>query len=465
MSEPVRRAWLIRISGPLAGTRYPLQNELTRLGRGGENDILIDDDPAVSGKHLEIRRTGDTFELVDLDSRNGTYVNGKRVERAELRGPCSIQLGPKGPLLTFLIGDPDSAAHNETMRADGTLFLPGSEHEDVVAEAMARIRAPQLNPKKEDTVAIMRKAVTKAVTRSGRKWRAVVAVLAMALMGLGGYTYWRVVRLRAEKQQLDAQIREVESMLSQAAEDPEKSDAMMAKLDQFQGAARQLAGSFLYRLSVREQESPVEQELKALFREFGAETYNIPPDLLARVEQSVKQYQGPDRSRIEDAFGRARPLLDTMRKMFQEENLPPDLAYMTVVESAVTTVANPNSGAAGPWQFMAPTARAMGLRVDGQVDERLDVRKSTAAARKLIRELILDFGAGGSVMLAVAAFNSGTSRVKQAVRTVKDPIRQRNFWYLYRTRALPAETRDYVPKVLAVLIIARSPARFGFTAT
>jgi membrane-bound lytic murein transglycosylase D len=101
--------------------------------------------------------------------------------------------------------------------------------------------------------------------------------------------------------------------------------------------------------------------------------------------------------------------------------------------------------------------------VDGQVDERKDLVKSTRATCKYLRDLILDFGTGSSVMLALAAYNSGTSTVKQAVsRTVRDPIKQRNFWYLYRTRALPRETREYVPKVFAAILIGRNPQHFGF---
>ena len=66
-------------------------------------------------------------------------------------------------------------------------------------------------------------------------------------------------------------------------------------------------------------------------------------------------------------------------------------------------------------------------------------------------------------MLALAAYNDGPFKVKQAVaKTVSDPIKQRNFWYLYRIRALPGETREYVPKVIAVMIIGRNPEHFGF---
>ena len=151
-----------------------------------------------------------------------------------------------------------------------------------------------------------------------------------------------------------------------------------------------------------------------------------------------------------------------MRRILGEAHLPQDLAYMAVVESAVTNGQKSEAGAAGMWQLTAPTAKAYGLRVDRVLDERLDVCKSTVAACKILRELILDFGAGSSVMLALAAYNSGSTKVKQGIRKVTDPIKQRNFWYLYRIHALPPETREYVPKVIAAMIIARNPRQFGF---
>jgi membrane-bound lytic murein transglycosylase D len=111
----------------------------------------------------------------------------------------------------------------------------------------------------------------------------------------------------------------------------------------------------------------------------------------------------------------------------------------------------------------AATARAYGLRVNDSDDERADLNKSTRASCRYLKDLILDFGAGSSVMLALAAYNGGASKVKQAVaRTVRDPIQQRNFWYLYRSRALPKETGEYVPKVFAAILIGRSPRHFGF---
>jgi membrane-bound lytic murein transglycosylase D len=218
----------------------------------------------------------------------------------------------------------------------------------------------------------------------------------------------------------------------------------------------------LYRVTVRKPVDPLEQEIKDLLAEFGAETYTVPSEFLEQTKRVIERYQGPDRANVEHGLGEARKQIDTVRSIFVQEHLPPDLAYMSIVESPLNTDTRSRAGAAGLWQFTEATARAYGLQVSGTNDERLDVPKSTHAACKYMRELILDFGSGSSVMLALAAYNVGPTKVKLAIRRVTDPIKQRNFWYLYRVRALPEETREYVPKVIALLIIARHPERLGF---
>jgi membrane-bound lytic murein transglycosylase D len=142
--------------------------------------------------------------------------------------------------------------------------------------------------------------------------------------------------------------------------------------------------------------------------------------------------------------------------------MPEDLAYMALVESGFEQSSASQEGAVGFWQFTEETARDYGMEVNDRVDERLDLSKSTEAASRYIRDLILEFGSGSSVMLAMAAYNSGPETVRRAVRSVKDPIKQRNFWYLYQIRALPEETRKYVPRVFAAILIGRNPKRFGF---
>jgi membrane-bound lytic murein transglycosylase D len=197
--------------------------------------------------------------------------------------------------------------------------------------------------------------------------------------------------------------------------------------------------------------------------EFGAEVYSIPPEFVERVKYHIEEDQGRERPIIAHALSDSRDRLQIIRQMLRDEQLPPDLAYIAIVESATNSGLASAAGAVGPWQFTAATAKAYGLRVDGATDERKDLVKSTRASCKYLRDLILDFGAGSSVMLALAAYNSGPTKVKQAVsKAVRDPIKQRNFWYLYRVRALPLETREYVPKVFAVILIGRNPEHFGF---
>ena len=289
-----------------------------------------------------------------------------------------------------------------------------------------------------------------------------IAVLAALLLAVSGFGVWKILALRAEKQRIDAAIRDIEAQLQRANQNAADVNELYDRLSNYEDQARGLERTFLYRVSMRRNADPIEQEVKRLLAEFGAETYTVPPDFLEQVKRFIQRYQGPDRPHIVKGLGQAQNQLETVRKIFEEDHLPPDLAYMAIVESSLSAENSSSMNAAGLWQFTPSTARAFGLKVQGGIDERLDVRKSTRAACRYMRDLILDFGAGSSVMLALAAYNVGPSRVKQAIRRVTDPIKQRNFWYLYRVHALPEETREYVPKVIAVMIIARHPERYGF---
>ena len=107
------------------------------------------------------------------------------------------------------------------------------------------------------------------------------------------------------------------------------------------------------------------------------------------------------------------------------------------------------------WQFMAPTARRYGLRVDQWVDERLDPEKSTVAAAAYLRDLYALFG---SWPLAQAAYNAGEVKVARAIRVTGS----NDFWTLARTNHLRRETKEFVPQIHAATVIGRDPERFGF---
>ena len=463
-------AWLVRQSGLLAGTRHALRDDVTRIGRGPDNDIIISEAAMVSSHHVEIRKEGESYRLVDLNSTNGTYLNGERVTEAPLEPASAIRLGADGPEFSFVIDDFVAQDLNQTLVApapSGELpekpdAEPTKPHEDLLSDAVARARVARRMGIGDSTVVIMREMLDAALHRTGRKFKAIIAGLVCALIATGAYGFWKVQGLKSAKQQYDGQIRQIEAVLAQGNENQAQADQLIAELDEKSREAAAVENTLLYRVGSFEREEFIDREVRALLKEFGAETYSVPPEFVAEVKRFIEQYQGPDRPHMERALGAARKNMDTMRQIFEESNLPPDLAYIVLVESALSGDSESSAGAVGLWQFTPATARAYGLKVTDSVDERLNPAKSTRAACKYIRDLILDFGSGSSVMLALAAYNLGPSKVKTAIHKVSDPIKQRNFWYLYRVRAVPPETREYVPKVMAAMIIARHPERYGF---
>jgi hypothetical protein len=313
------------------------------------------------------------------------------------------------------------------------------------------------------TLTIMRETLQHALRHTSRRFHWVIGILAAGLVAGAGFSAWKIFELGRDKHSIDQRIHEVETKLRKTAGSLAESDRLVSELSDYQNKAQELERSVFYRFGPHEKENFLIQEIRALMAEFGAEVYSVPPDFEDRVGHYIEQDQGPNRSLVEHVLNDSAPQLKVIRQVLREEQLPADLAYIPLVESALAPDQSSAAGARGPWQLTPATARAFGLRVDKQMDERTDLTKSTRASCRFLRELILDFGAGSSVMLALAAYNLGPSKVKQAVmNTVHDPIKQRNFWYLYRVNALPKETREYVPRVVAAMIIGRNPRHFGF---
>jgi hypothetical protein len=133
-----------------------------------------------------------------------------------------------------------------------------------------------------------------------------------------------------------------------------------------------------------------------------------------------------------------------IKGILQSKGLPTNLIGIVAVESGFNPVALSPRGAAGLWQLMPGTARQYGLVVNDNQDDRFDMLKSTVAAAHYLRALHDLFG---DWPLALAAYNAGPNRVWKGLDRFNAP----NFWVLNRNLALPDETRDYVPKVLAAM--------------
>lgn len=165
---------------------------------------------------------------------------------------------------------------------------------------------------------------------------------------------------------------------------------------------------------------------------------------------------GYRRAVVEGWLARSGRYLPMILDIFREKGLPEDLVFTVMIESGFNPVAVSHAGAKGLWQFMAPTARLYGLRVDGWLDERLDPEKSTVAAANYLRDLYAQFG---SWDLAQAAYNTGDGKVQQAI----DRTGSRDFWKLHKSPLLPDETKNFVPAIHAATLIGRQPERYGFS--
>lgn len=207
----------------------------------------------------------------------------------------------------------------------------------------------------------------------------------------------------------------------------------------------------------------VEVFLDEIMAELNEKNYSIPQHMLERVKFYITLFTTDKRKSTDVLLKRRALYFDEIEYMFKQRSVPPILAYVAMQESMLDTNAISTAGAVGMWQFMEGTGLRFNLFIDGSTDERRDWRKSTIAAANYFRSLLILFGDGRGALLAMAAYNAGEEKIKKALNSVEDPIRDRDFWYLYRTSSILAtETREYVPQVLARIIIDRNPGLYGF---
>ena len=206
----------------------------------------------------------------------------------------------------------------------------------------------------------------------------------------------------------------------------------------------------------------LQKELKVLLADLGVPSHTMPTDFIEKVRRWALLYQTRDRDEMELVLGVRRYDFEAVRQQVASAGLPPDLAFATLVESHFQSGTISSDDNAGLWQFTRNTARRNGLKVNAGVDERLDPRKSTEAACRYLLQLRHQLGPGSSLMLAMAAYNMGPGRLKQRTKQVEDPAKRQDFWYLYRTRLLPAVTRTHLARLMAAILIGRDPQHFGF---
>ena len=184
-------------------------------------------------------------------------------------------------------------------------------------------------------------------------------------------------------------------------------------------------------------------------------------DLEERVEFWMTFWQGRGRGYFERYLTRMAIYQPVVDRALMERGLPPTLRYLPLIESGYSPVAVSRVGATGLWQFMSPTARWLGMRVDGFVDERRDPLRSTEEALGYLETLRRDFG---SWYLALAAYNAGPGRIGGILRRNAPGATRGDSLFWAMVEKFPRETTFYVPKLLAAAELSGNPENYGFEA-
>ena len=244
-------------------------------------------------------------------------------------------------------------------------------------------------------------------------------------------------RLQAERDRIIAAQKNLEAQ-DQQADSPSAQKSEPAPIDEANEAA-----------------APVDANVKEkAAAEVKVTHSDLPLMMTDPVAGYINYFSGRGHKVLETALIRSGRYDEMIRRILKEEGVPQDLIYLAQAESGFHPTALSRVGARGMWQFMSSRGRAYGLQRDLWVDERQDPEKATHAAAHHLKDLYNEFG---DWYLAMAAYNSGPGTVQQAVKRTGYV----DFWELYKREVLPKETRNYVPIILAVTIMAKNPSQYG----
>lgn len=210
-------------------------------------------------------------------------------------------------------------------------------------------------------------------------------------------------------------------------------------------------------------EASLSESEKKVYYLYGTEHLNlknlyfdIPVVYNAQTKKWIDYFTGRGRDlfiRYSERAGRYAPVLS---KILHESGVPRDLIFLAMAESGFHNNAKSWAKAVGPWQFMPYTGKKFGLKIDWYVDERRDPIKATRAAAEYLKKL---HDMMGSWELAMASYNAGEGKMRRAIQRYKT----RSFWKIIKGRYLKSETKNYVPKIMALAIIGKNLSAFGFT--
>lgn len=491
-------------------------------GRAQDNRVVLDSG-VISRHHLEVKREAGEWWLVDLNSANGVFIDGLRVEsKSRLTLPVRVQLGNPGIFLRIqATGQAASKAPQPRENpapappSDATLSGQAADKRQLSREAVReRLMSAEEAEDAGDYTRMVRTLIREDRVVHSKKYNKWISVLAaLFLVAVGVVTYQRIALSNARTLALDLfyDIKTLEVSLSRAELTIESSakvleqtintlaqqklqadqDQIRAEQEKIAAESRRLAQErkrlqgmkAKYQEYVQEAESlrirfptaaRYEEELiTKVAREFGESELELPEDFVDEVRRYIKYWQASSRMPQAMATLENNAYAPTILAALDKEGLPLHLIYLPLQESNYDAAAvGPETRfgiAKGAWQLLASTGEDFGLKSGplaatrdyDEQDQRFDFNQATRAGAKYLK-LIYSTEAQASGLLVIASYNYGQNRVREMIKKMPDNPRDKNFWKFIQQYQIPKETYDYVFYIFSAAVIGEDPKHFGF---
>jgi peptidoglycan lytic transglycosylase D len=438
------------------------------IGRTDDCEVCIRNE-FVSRAHAEVFYENDQWWIRDLESSNGTFIDGNRIELVAVPRTASIQLGTNGPTITMAVNLPAAA-----------------EPDEIVAQYMDRYLGKRADgaPVGEHTM-FVRQVISKVQKKQKRRYTWIVSLLGVLVIAAAAVAW--IEHRQASQQRafakdlfyamksLDVHVAQVEEMVMESGN--QKGKDQIRKYAAQRRAMQADYDRYLAALKVDDPKMTAEDRLiLRVARIFGECEVDIPPEFMAEIKQYIQKWRSTPKLANSIRVARENGYTPTIVKELLARGLPPEFFYLALQESGFDPFASgpqTRTGliAKGMWQFIPDTGRKYGLkpgplfnlRRPDTADDRDHWELATKAAAAYIKDLYSS-DAQASGLLVMACYNWGEDRVLPLVRSMPLNPRERNFWQLltkYRDK-VPDQTYNYVFSITSATVIGENPRLFGF---
>jgi hypothetical protein len=453
---------VLRFSGPFL------------IGRDASCEVQVVAAP-VSRRHAEVVPSRGGWVVRDLQSSNGLFVDGERVDSAPITMRAAVTLGESGP--TVLI-EPETVVRQTAMPSAPAPPPSGGESLDEYAQRYFQADGDEESV--GDRTLMIRKAFRRVQEQQKRRQQILIGAAVVLVVAIGAYAYRehrRAAELEVAAEATFYNMKQVDVIVAglQQQVNPAANTPAATQIRDYLAQRREMEASYetyaakLYDRNLNEKD----RLILRVTRMFGECELAAPPDYIREVKRYIQMWQST--GRFTRALKLANDLGYTRRiaSAFTAQGLPPQYFYLAMQESSFDVFAvGPGTRwgiAKGMWQFIPETGAKYGLRIGplasigrpDPADDRFNWEKATDAAAKYIKDIYAT-DAQASGLLVMASYNWGEHRIIDILRRMPQDPRQRNFWQLLAKHQVPDQTYDYVFNIVSAAVIGENPRLFGF---